>query len=325
MLHQLYFLGLVVFVSLLLNALPLKGQGQAIGQGGLFESALNLEVKRNAGEVFSGLQQAGRDEAFAQALMRITGDAGDTYDALDAQHSFFYEGFRDALGDLHAATTDKGIKINRAAYEMRKRAGRSGPKAAPKRAGSKRTYGKSVNEFISQMAGGDTQISKIETETSTGGSADNVKVIESPEATTTKTQKVDTITSYNEKDMSMTTSTKAAQTSEAVSKTGKGKATKVSNMEWSTTFGWCPDGEGLVRGKARARIFNQTTINTGKQLAAGTTEYLLEFHITGQVNDDAEMPDFDMEGVVSEKITGFAGPSQSRPKTRQVSPPRSTH
>jgi hypothetical protein len=40
-------------------------------------------------------------------------------------------------------------------------------------------------------------------------------------------------------------------------------------------------------------------------LAAPSTDYTIEFQITGHVNDEAVMTHFDMEGVVSEKIVGY--------------------
>ncbi len=296
----------MLVASLLVNALTLNGQPGA--DGGMQATAADIIRAANAGEAFPGLQNAGRDEMFAQFLKQVTADAGDTYDALDAQGSYFYDQFRAALGDAMARAVEKGKEINRAEREKRKSAA-SGKRTGPKRIGSKRVYGKNVNELLSILSSeptpGDIQITKVETDNSFGGTSQEVKVIDSADATTTNTQNAGTLATYNKEDMSMTTSTKFDQKSESVSKTSLRKASKVSNMEWSTTFQWCPDAEGLVRGKGRARIYNQTTINTGRQLAAGTTEYTLEFNIKGQVNDDAVMPTFDMEGVVAEKITGF--------------------
>ena len=292
--------------SFLVNALPLNGQ--AGGDAGRAGSAAEITRSRSADDVFAGLQKAGRDEMFVQGLAQVTADAGDTYDALDAQGSYFYGQFRVAVGDAMPLAVAKGKEINRAEREKRKGSA-SVRNTAPKRPGSKRVYGKNVNKLLSILSSepttGEIQMTKVETENSFGGTSEDAKVIDSADATTTNTQNASTLATYNKADMSMTTSTKFIQKSESVSKTSQRKASKVSNMEWSTNFQWCPDAEGIVRGKGKARIYNQTTINTGKQLAAGTTEYTLEFNIKGQVNDDAVMPTFDMEGVVAEKITGF--------------------
>jgi hypothetical protein len=293
----------MLITSLWLNAFPV------IGQTGATDGPFQIERSRNVSEVFAGMQDAGRDEPFAQALAKTSGDAGETHDALAAQGAYFYETFREGLGDTLAATIEKGIEINRSAYEKRKKAASAPPKAAPKRTTSRRNYGKSSAPFLPEIAvewlADGPKITREQTPNSEGGTSTDVKVIDLPEAITTNTLSAGSYAIYNEKEMSLTALTKSEQKAETVSKTSPRKATKVTRMEWSTTMEWCPDAEGKVRGKAKARIFNQSTINTGTQLAAGTTEYSLEFHIIGQVNDDAVMPDFDMEGVVSEKIVGF--------------------
>ena len=310
-----FILSFCLVASLLFNALPVIGQQT----GGDIQIPTEFEAGRDRTAAFGGLLSSGREEAFSQTLSSIAGDQGDTYDALDAQAAYFYEQFVAGAGDLIGPATEKGREINRLSYEERRKNRKPG--VAPRRTRSPRVYGKSSATFLTDLAGDAVSlmplsmafarpladapvITKIDTHDSKGASADDVKVIDLPDATITNTERTESTLKYNENEMSMTASAKFTQTSEAVSKTGKGKTSKVSSMEWSATFGWCPDAEGKIRGKLRARIYNQTTINTGKQLAAPSNELLLEFNIVGHVSDEAVMTHFDMEGVVSEKVIG---------------------
>lgn len=278
-----YIWSFCLAASLLFNSLPVIGRAA----DGDIQMPTVFEASNDRMTIFGELLRSGRDEAFAQTLSAIAGDQGDTYDALDAQAAYFYEQFVAAAGDLLGPTTDKGRELNRLSYEARKKDRKPG--VAPKRTRSQRVYGKSSSMFLAELAGdtmsllplntayrtGDAPvITKIDTPNSQGATADDVKVIDLPDATVTNTQRSESIAAYDEKEMAVTGATRSSQTSEAVSKTGKGKTTKVSSMEWTSTLAWCPDVEGKVRGKMRARIFNQTTINTGKQLAAPSNELL---------------------------------------------------
>ena len=298
-----YLLSLVLAASLIWNVTP--AAGQAAVQEIRDAAVADIQFRSDPIETFARFQRSGRDEPFAQSLAKITGDQGDASDALDAQGAYFHELFIAGIGDLLTEAVEMGREANRISYEKRKGSVRS-PQTRPR---TKRVYGKSVNLNFwdaDPLAGHDDtiKINKIDTELTRGASGEDVKTIDSPEATVTTTHSgINTIT-YDPKDMSLTILNSRSQKVEAVSKTGKGRSTKVTKMEWSATFEWCPDAEGIVRGKARAQIYNQSTINKGTQLAAATTDHLAEFQIKGYVNDEAVMTHFDIEGVVSEKIIG---------------------
>ena len=92
---------------------------------------------------------------------------------------------------------------------------------------------------------------------------------------------------------------------EAVSKTDNRKLGITTKIEWSGAFDVCPDAEGIVRGEGKARLYNQTTIHTGRDLGALTSDTVIEVKFTGHVNDAAEMTHFDLEGTTTETMLGY--------------------
>src|SRR5688572_4882506 len=129
MLRKQYLLTLLLVASLVLNAVPVNGQIE-LDAGDPF--AAGFAPSNDPVEVFGGFQRAGRDEVFAQGLSAIIGDQGDTSDDLDAQGVYFYERFRARSKHLFDASVERGIEINRIAYEKHKGAAVSRPRALPR-------------------------------------------------------------------------------------------------------------------------------------------------------------------------------------------------
>ncbi len=76
---------------------------------------------------------------------------------------------------------------------------------------------------------------------------------------------------------------------EALSQIDNNKITTISKLNWGSSFDICPDANGIVRGKLKAHVNNQTVVNLGKEIAALTDDLKIEFEVTGYVNDDAVM------------------------------------
>ena len=249
---------------------------------------------------FAKFQSA--DDAIFSAEVRKLAPESDIPEALAAQSAYFIEQFREATSGQFAKGVAKSLEISK----KRREAGLKKP-AAPR---IPRGYGKSSlgdNLFdlpeYRPIADG-IQVVELETDTSVSSTALEQKSIDTPEVTVNRNQSASSEVGYDGTNrMFKTMGTE--QTVEMISKVDGRKIGKTSKMSFGASLDVCPDFAGIVRGTGTAKLYSQTTINTGKQLAALTTEYTVDFRVTAYVNDDAQMTHFDLKGTVIEKRLGF--------------------
>lgn len=242
------------------------------------------------------------DVLFASELKKIApGD--DISEAISAQSAYFIERYQAAiLGQF-----EKGVAKSREINKKR----REGTLKAPARPRVPRNYGKNsfdldqVDISPTALFGADG-IQVVETETDNGVSSTALeqKTIETAEVTVNRNQVVSSEVGFDGTNR-MSKSMGTEETVETISKADGKKLGKTSKMSFAASLDVCPDFEGVIRGTGTAKFYSQTTINTGKQLAALTSEYTVDFRVTGYVSDDAEMTHFDLKGTVIEKKLGF--------------------
>lgn len=312
------FLTLLLIVCTWLNALPVSAQVKTPKNSGKNITIGEIPSLTDPDVIFAGQQKIG-GHIFRQLLKKIAPvDAADISDAVDAQGLYMYGQFREGTREQFAAVVEKAREASRNKYEAMK--GKKAPlKAAPVKPapplrqnyvygnGMANLGGERRDPFFVQAShspeGEGPVIKKIETEKGVESTATQTKTIDLPDGTATKTETLGQKTTFDGKSMAteMSVNTKL----DAISRTTNQKLTEEGKMSWGASFDVCPDAEGVVRGTAKARIYKQTIINTGRDLGAITIDYTLDFKITGYVNDAAEMTHFDFEGTVAEKTFGF--------------------
>lgn len=235
----------------------------------------------------------------------------DISNALEAQSEYFLDRFREATKEQFGKAVEKSRLLNK------KRIGEASAKPPAKR--SPRIYGKSqlpadflepgmipAAEYPTRPAdpADGIDVVEVETDTSFRSTATEQKVTDLPEATVTRVQAVDSEVGFDGKN-TMSKRMSTDETVESASKSDAKKVTKTSKNSFAAAFEICPDFEGVVRGTGTVKFYSQTTINTGRQLAALTTDFTVDFRVTAYVNDDAEMTHFDLKGTAIEKTLGF--------------------
>ena len=286
--------------SLFLNTIPLIAQSTS--------DSLAMQTGEPADKVSKFHSADGA--IFAAEVARLA-PGSDIPEALEAQSAYFIEQFLDAT----KGQFEKGVTKSR--EFKKKRREEALKKTLPARA--PRVYGKSNPpdfgiDFIENLTNVDgaslsyapdgIQTVDVETDTSVMSSATQQKSIDTPEVTVTRNQTVNSEVGYDAKN-TMSKNMGTEETVETTSKTDGRKVMKTSKMSFGASLEICPDFAGIVRGTGTAKFFSQTTIITGKQLAALTTDYTVDFRVTGYVNDEAEMTHFDLKGTAIEKTIGF--------------------
>ena len=272
---------------LLLNSMPLAANGPA-------------PVRSQPDGLADGFAkfQSIDNSIFAAELKRLAPE-GDVPEALAAQSNYFIERFREATTGQFAKGVEKSREINKKRREN-----------ALKKPAVPRVYGKSGRgadsfELPDALPSADgIQVVEVETDTSVASTALEQKTIETPEVTVNRNQSASSEVGYDGTNR-LSKSMGTEETVETISKADGRKIAKTSKMSFGASLDVCPDFAGVVRGTGTAKFYSQTTINTGKQLAALTSEYTVDFRVTAYVNDDAEMTHFDLKGTVIEKKLGF--------------------
>lgn len=271
-------------------------------------------------ETFRRIVKSASDTVFSQNLSKIFGeqDAKDIENALEAQAVYFFENFQSQTAKNLAKMPAKEKEISERKYEELKN---KKAKTAPVK--TTRTVSRNftenpflnasfnpksneslfVNAAYKKNSAVEPEIETIETDTSIENNGKETKTIETEQGTVTRSSKANNKASFDGKVRTLEMSQEDSV--ETVFKTTGAKLSKVTKVGYGASFEACPDVSGILHGKGKSNIFSQTTINTGKQLAALTKEYTVNFQITAYVNDNAEMTHFDMIGVVSENILGF--------------------
>ncbi len=306
----------VVIFSILVNSVPMTAQIRDDS------SDVKLTYKpADETENFRLILGSAKDFAFSQNLSNMFGEQNgkEIEIALEAQAVYFFENFRAQAAKSHAKMPEKIKEIRKRKYEELKS---KKAKTAPVKPTGKVSQNFTEDPFLNVSfnpkqndplfinAGyemkpvvDEPQIETIETDTSIELSGIETKTIEMDEATVTRSSKSGNKVEFDGKAKSFEMNQE--ESSEVVSKATGAKLSRVTKLSYGASLDLCPDISGIVRGKGNSLIYNQTTINTGKQLAALTKEYTVKFQVTAYVNDNAEMTHFDMIGVVTENVLGY--------------------
>jgi hypothetical protein len=291
----------IILLSVWVNALPVFGQNQTRTSG------RNLDVKltpaSDRSDVFARMLKG--DGIFDNLLTKMNRGDADPAQALRAQNVYFDERFREASKDQFDKTVEKAKEAARKRYEeLKSKPASSGVQTTPpgRRRSNHVLSSAGITRKLATSSDG-PQITTVEREDGNDVSGTETKTIETAEGTITRTAEAKSTVNFDGKRMSTFLSN--TETSEITSKTSKTKLTKTTKMETGAAFDVCPDAKGIVRGTGRMRIFNQTTINTGRDLGALTGDSVVEFKITGYVDDAAQMTHFDMEGTATENLLGY--------------------
>lgn len=318
-----FWITLSLICSFTLNALPLAAQKNAAVKA----PPVEFQVVRSfdPSEIFREFAKSGDDRVFSRQLKKLLGEANaaDAENRLAAGTMSFFELMRADSARHLALVSLKAGEISGKRYEDLKtnppapppattRPRRGGPSAeaieewffdpAPETSETKISAPIEVGSSV-RNASDEPTVSTVETDTGIEISGSAGKTIDIDGATVTRTEKADTKTGTDGKSLSWAYGTE--QKTEAVSKTGTQKLAQTVKMEWSAEFGICPDLQGRVPGRLKARIYNQTVIHTGQVIAAPTNDLELDLAVTGYVNDAAEMTHFDLAGTAVNKLTGY--------------------
>lgn len=317
-----FWLGFGLIFSIVFNALPI--QAQSTGKPLEKSQAIDLSPSliHDPSEAYRGLMRVGNGP-FIRSLAAMT-SGEDTATALEAQSIYFLELFQEETKGQFAAVVEKARKYNEKRYEELQKNPAARKAAKPTISMTQRTpvfeniFANQAASRTTKMGGNDVffinanysprpadtpEVRVTETENSRSATASDTKTIEDDTSIVTRTAAVDKNVKFE--DNSVAEEQNTAEIVEAASKIDRSKVTKETKMGKSASFGVCPDAAGIVRGKGKSRFYNQTTINTGKQLAAMTIEYITEVQITAHVSDDAVMTHFEMNGTVIEKVFGY--------------------
>lgn len=305
-----YLFTLFTFICTVANAIPAAAQAKT--QKNARQVPVSIKTITDPSEAFGGMKKG--DGIFEAQVTKMNRGDEDMANALSAQSVFFYDQMREKTAEQMTAAVEKANAAGKKKYEQikTKRGNvRPAPVKAPVR-GKTTTVkydavmGENKHVFRNASYSPDEtgpQIIKTESENGIKLAGSEIKTVETPEGTATRTASGDSDLTFDGKQFTikMTMNDKL----EAVSKSSGNKVTKESKIEWKTSFDMCPDAEGIVRGTATARNFFQTTIHTGRELGALTNDTVTELTITGYVNDAAQMTHFDIEGTATETTYGY--------------------
>jgi hypothetical protein len=309
-----YFLTSILILCTWLNALPVAAQSKSAKPATGIQ--ISGPVSTDPSVVFGSLRRQGGDAIFSEQLTKMNGGDADPADALAAQSIYFFEQIREQANGQLSETVEKAKEAAKKRYEELKakqgpaKAGPVKPIPPPRKTATVKydeTPGRSdVHVFRSAAYSpedGALQIKTNKRENGADVSGSETKTIDTPAATVTRGAEGKSDITFDGKQFS--TSISMTEKDEAASKTDNRKLGITTKIEWSGAFDVCPDAEGIVRGEGKARLYNQTTIHTGRDLGALTSDTVIEVKFTGHVNDAAEMTHFDLEGTTTETMLGY--------------------
>ena len=119
------------------------------------------------------------------------------------------------------------------------------------------------------------------------------KSFETKDAKGTRTQKAET--RYTKDGTTFGVEIKDTQIIEAVSKPDGKSFRKEISILWGADVAACPDANGVTAGTGRAKVISKTIYVENGITVTMTSEFDLQARLTGHVNDQAEMIDYDLQ------------------------------
>lgn len=316
-------LGLIFSISL--NALPLDAQKKTPVK----PSPVEFQIARGfvPSQIFREFVKSGDDRVFSNRLKKLAGEteAAEAENRLAAETMNFFELMHADSEKYLALASLKAGEISEKRYEKLKsnppapasppvtrRPPRGGPSAeavddrlfisAPETVEAKTASSIEI-EFSAQNSSDEPTVSTTETDTGMEISGSAGKKLEITDGIVTRTENADTKVNFDGKANSWAHS--RSEKTEVLSKSGIQKLTKNTKMQWGAEFNVCPDAKGIVTGRINARIYTQTVVHTGTDIAAPASDLELDLAVTGYVNDDAVFTHFDIKGAVTGTMTGY--------------------
>lgn len=154
---------------------------------------------------------------------------------------------------------------------------------------------------VLNLQGGDVKVSKNGGEISSAG--ERKKTFETDKAVMTRTQKAET--KFIKDGKTFGVEIRTTEVIEGRSKTDDSTFRKVTEIMWKSSVAACPDANGGESGTGGANIKSETAV-TGK---AGTAKMSRIVNVTskslGNVNDEAEMTEYDLLADATETTSGY--------------------
>jgi len=298
------FLTLVVLASFVWQAIPVYPQQvQQVGPG------VQVSGDQDASQIYkNALEQAMGDE-FPILLEQIFGsETQAAADALGVGGEGLYQQVTSAAGEssderLEAEIKDRKKKRKTSSITVPE------PKAAPAKRPVRRTAPGRKLGFIGpakldwrQFALGfqplpkdDTKpdVKMTESDTEIKAEGTDKKSFETKDAKGTRTQKAET--KYTKDGKTFGVEIKDTQIIEAVSKPDGKSFRKEISILWGADAAACSDASGVTAGTGKAKVMSKTTYVENGATVTMTSEFDLQAKLTGHVNDQAEMIDYDLQ------------------------------
>ncbi len=146
--------------------------------------------------------------------------------------------------------------------------------------------------FFVPLSGENPDIKLTETEKEIKAEGSEKKSFETKEAKGTRTQKVET--KYIKDGKTFGVEIKDTQVIEAVSKPDGKSFRRELTLMWGAEVAACPDAQGMTAGTGKAKVISKTRYSDGGAPITMTSEFDLQAKLTGTVNDEAVLTNYDM-------------------------------
>ncbi|MDM7921780.1 MAG: hypothetical protein QUS14_05720, partial [Pyrinomonadaceae bacterium] len=133
--------------------------------------------------------------------------------------------------------------------------------------------------------------------------AERTKSFETDKATLKKTQKAETRFIRDGKTFGIIM--KTVETIEGRSKTDDSTFRKVTEMMWKASVAACPDVNGISAGTGEGWVMTETEVKAAAGNAKMSRHVQVSSKTTGNVNDEAEMTDYDLTAEATDTVAGY--------------------
>jgi hypothetical protein len=295
----------LLFISLLCQAITVYPQQVGFGTAIITDS-----IEQDANEVYKSLLRQAHDDASLELLKKLFGgDAEAATNAMGANPEQLYRSVNST------ASTRSGEWLEEEIAKRKEQSKKSpvvahGTKTLPvKRPGRRTAPGRKLG-FVGparldwrQLAFGFQPLSRqqnekpdvkmTETDKEIKAEGTDKKNFETKEAKGTRTQKAETRYTKDGKTFGMEINDE--QIIEAVSKPDGKSFRKEISILWGAEVAACPDANGVTAGTGKAKVLSKTIYVENGVKVTMTSEFDLQAKLTGRVNDQAEMTDYDLQ------------------------------
>lgn len=298
-------LSLFLLLSLFRQTIPIYAQSAE-------QTTLTIQPIeiRNESEVYRNLLWQTRGKEFTAIIEKVFGeDAENTFKRFDEESEKLLQAVTKGAGEKAAGRLQKQIEKRKADIKMKPAAEtktppaqktpikRSAPKskklgfnAPPKLDWRQFAFGfQPLTPQLQQDETGEVKFKETDKEIIAEG--EQTRKFETKDARGTRTQKAET--RYIKDGKVFGVEIKNTEIIEAFSK-ADGKTFRTETvMMWGAEVAACPDAGGISSGKGQAKATIKTTYTDGGQTTTLMTDLDLQGRLTGYVNDEAELTNYD--------------------------------